>query len=785
MGCVWSSESAVVLSVPLYFCFTQLKTCPILCPLTFWELDSILVKSSKNKMSYNEESELMDLFRSVPCSLKGRFLSPKMEQQSTRIAGCSSLRGSSEDMLTFISSTGFLTQGLTTRCRMLSLAARIYDPLDPGSPYPVNQVRRIELHIFSDASQAACAACAYLRERIDFANSGSHLLEQQQNSSHVDQGSISLEAFRGKTCARNTGVVARLGGGLAVARQGKLTQRTAGQIEYWIEQVISPTRYSCYEFYATSHETAESQEIQVKEFGVKPNTAERVKEFVPFLDQDGFLRMCGQLRRSTLPPEFKHPVLQHNQLDVRDADQEPPRIGSSKPETRRRSESVHGQCRRVDAKPYQLKMERTNIVNPGDHLLDDSRVALAWIKEASARWKPFVSNQVQDIQESVSPQCWRYCLTKENPADIPSRGCPPGTLINTALWWHGPPCLMQSRENWPTEPVAKVDDNEHLTAERKTVKVLAGQIDGCGVEQVKESGIKPYSAERVREFKPFLDQDDLLRVGGRLRRSTLPPESKHSITLPHNHPVTELLIKDHPVRQMHAGINQTLVAIRTGFWIIRARNAIKKVIRSCPVCRRVDAQPYRLRMGDLPANRVTETLSFIHTGVDFAGPLFIRRDVQGHDARANKAYVCIFTCMTTRAVHQELLREQTTHSFLQGLRRFISRRGRPRVIQCDNFQSFKLADRFMQCLFRDSIWEKLQRKFIEERIRWKFITPRAPWCGGYWERLIRSIKNALRKTIRGALLKCDELHTVLCEIEVRINDGPLVLMGDDIGGEAA
>ncbi|KRX58849.1 hypothetical protein T09_13496 [Trichinella sp. T9] len=142
----------------------------------------------------------------------------------------------------------------------------------------------------------------------------------------------------------------------------------------------------------------------------------------------------------------------------------------------------------------------------------------------------------------------------------------------------------------------------------------------------------PDSAERVREFQPFLDQDGLLRVGARLRRSTLPPESKHPILLQHNHP-------DYHLRQMHAGVNQTLVAIRTGFWIVRDRNAIKKVIRSCPACRRVDAQPYRLRMGVLPADQVTETPPFIHTGVDFAGPLFIRRDVQGRDARASKAYV--------------------------------------------------------------------------------------------------------------------------------------------------
>ncbi|KRX74113.1 hypothetical protein T06_14333 [Trichinella sp. T6] len=549
-----------------------------------------------------------------------------------------------------------------------------------------------------------CAILKRFEERIDFANSGSHLLEQQQNSSHVDQGSISLETFRGKTCARNTGVVAQLGGGLAVARQGKLTQRTAGQIEYGIEQVINPTRYSCYEFYATSHETAESREIQVKEFGVKPNTAERVKEFVPFLDQDGFLRMCKQLRRSTMPPDFKHPVLQHNQL-VLEMLIKNHHVGQMHASDNQTLVAIRT---RVDAKPYQLKM--------GDHLLDDSRVALAWIKEASARWKPFVANRVQDIQESVSPQCWRYCPTKENPADIPSRGCPPGTLINTALWWHGPPCLMQSREIWPTQPVAKVDDNEHLTAEQKTVKVLAGQIDGRGVEQTRKHDGSEGS--RSRRFAKSGRTSEAIHSTSRVQTFNHPPTQSPG----------DRAANQRPPRQADACWHQ-----------------------SNPVSHQNMILDHQSQKRDKEGDHF------------MSGPLFIRPYVQGRDARANKAYVCIFTCMTTRAVHRELLRKQTTHSFLQGLRRFISRRARPR------------------CLFRDSIWEKLQRKFNEERIRWKFITPRAPWCGGYWERLIRSIKNALRKTIRGVLLKCDELHTFFCEIEARINDRPLVL----IGGEAA
>ncbi|KRY40810.1 Pao retrotransposon peptidase family protein [Trichinella spiralis] len=215
----------------------------------------------------------------------------------------------------------------------------------------------------------------------------------------------------------------------------------------------------------------------------------------------------------------------------------------------------------------------------------DSRVALAWIKGSPTRWKPLVANRVQEIQESASPQCWRYCPSKENPADISSR-------------------------------VKELSD-----AEARWLREV----------QVKEFGIKPDSAERVREFEPFLHQDGLLTVGASLRRFTMPPESKHPIIIPHNHPVTELLIKDHYVRQMQAGINQIVVAIRTRFWITRARNSAKKVILSCPVCRREDVQPYRLRMGDFPADRVTESPPFIHTGVDFAGPLFVLPEVQGRD----------------------------------------------------------------------------------------------------------------------------------------------------------
>ncbi|XP_003370071.1 conserved hypothetical protein [Trichinella spiralis] len=120
----------------------------------------------------------------------------------------------------------------------------------------------------------------------------------------------------------------------------------------------------------------------------------------------------------------------------------------------------------------------------------------------------------------------------------------------------------------------------------------------------------------------------------------------------------------------------------------------------------------------------------------------------------------------------------TTISFLAALRRFIARRGRPSVIFSDNFRTFKQADSFMRDLLRGNSACKIREELAMRQIEWKYSTDRAPWCGGYWERLVRSMKNALRKVLGKALLRSWELHTVLCELEARINDRPLTLLSE-------
>uniref|UniRef100_A0A5S6QDV9 Integrase catalytic domain-containing protein n=1 Tax=Trichuris muris TaxID=70415 RepID=A0A5S6QDV9_TRIMR len=73
----------------------------------------------------------------------------------------------------------------------------------------------------------------------------------------------------------------------------------------------------------------------------------------------------------------------------------------------------------------------------------------------------------------------------------------------------------------------------------------------------------------------------------------------------------------------------------------------------------------------------------------------------------------------------------------------------------------------------------MQKDMVSNDIEWTFITERAPWTSGYWERLVISVKTPLRKLLRNALLDEEELRTVLCEIEARINSRPLTFLGDD------
>ena len=180
----------------------------------------------------------------------------------------------------------------------------------------------------------------------------------------------------------------------------------------------------------------------------------------------------------------------------------------------------------------------------------------------------------------------------------------------------------------------------------------------------------------------------------------------------------------------------------------------------------------------MPEIRVDESPPFTHIGVDFAGPLFVKSRNQHNDEEL-KYYICLFTCASTRAVHLELVESLDVDSFIRAFRRFSARRGLPSTILSDNAKTFKTTAKEVKCLLRSP---KLHESLSYQGVKWKLIVERSPWQGGFWERLVRSVKRCLVKVVGRALLNFFELSTILVEIEAVINARPLTYVFDDSEG---
>ncbi|KAL9977059.1 hypothetical protein ACROYT_G014423 [Oculina patagonica] len=280
---------------------------------------------------------------------------------------------------------------------------------------------------------------------------------------------------------------------------------------------------------------------------------------------------------------------------------------------------------------------------------------------------------------------------------------------------------------------------------------------------------------RVSQFGLFLDDDGIIKCKGRITNAPLSVSTKTPILLPSKHAFTNLTVKHIHDLVKHSGIRDTLTTLRERFWILRGRETVKKIIRHCVVCRRFNAAPCKPPpFADLPNTRVSDDPPFTNVGLDFAGPFYVKENA--NNAECIKVYVCLFTCASTRAVHLELTRGLGVQDFLLSFRKFTSRKGLPANLQSDNAKTFKSASKDIRKLVRSpEVW----RYLTNNQITWNLIVEKAPWWGGYWEKLVRSVKSPIQKTIGRSTLTYDELSTLLTEIEGLINARPLTYVYDD------
>ena len=202
------------------------------------------------------------------------------------------------------------------------------------------------------------------------------------------------------------------------------------------------------------------------------------------------------------------------------------------------------------------------------------------------------------------------------------------------------------------------------------------------------------------------------------------------------------------------------------FWIVKGQSAVKKLLHQCTVCAWFNGRAYTVpESPQMPEFRFQECAAFSHVGLDDAGPLYDKDKEVGMNI-----WIALFTSGVSRALHLELVPDMTTEAFLRCFKRFATRRGTPLKIISDNSKTVKSANRELLQIQSDPVFKNF---FAQLHIQWCFHVEKALWWGRFFERLIRSVKNCLKKVVGNSTLILDELSTVIVEVEAVLNSRPL------------
>lgn len=462
----------------------------------------------------------------------------------------------------------------------------------------------------------------------------------------------------------------------------------------------------------------------------------------------------------------------------------------------------------------------------------DSSIVLAWLKTSYCKLNIFVSNRVASILELTENSEWRHVPTSLNPADYASRGVEACRLSNLDAWWNGPAFLYEPQCNWPQFAlntgidlpelkvnIALTDDQaikinfidferySKLSTLQRSLAYVLRFLNNCRPSNNKIYGVlQPEELEKsfkklvalsqqdsfphdlsilranqrlgskstILSLNPFFDQNDaVLRVGGRLTSSFYSFEKRHPMLLHAKHRLTRLLFQQEHLRLLHAPPQLLLGSTREFVWAVAGRGLARTVAQQCVTCRRAAATRNISAplMGALPSQRVTPDFPFISVNVDFAGP-FLITDRHGRGCKITKCYLAIFVCTRYKCLHLEAVSQLSTDSFILSLRRFISRRGKPREIYCDNARNFVGADKELSDCLKDG-HRSISNFASSEGIKFKFQPAYAPHFGGLHEAGVKLAKFHLKRVLGNSHLTFEELASLFSQVEAILNSRPL------------
>ncbi|KAG7295220.1 hypothetical protein JYU34_022191 [Plutella xylostella] len=456
------------------------------------------------------------------------------------------------------------------------------------------------------------------------------------------------------------------------------------------------------------------------------------------------------------------------------------------------------------------------------HLFCDSKIVLGWLDTSPVKVPAYIGNRVQEIKKHTVGMSWHFTPGLLNPADILSRGADPLDLVNNTLWKQGPDYLegnnynfhlahieepFQCTESIDTVCVTNVEDKvihplfEKYSTLYKTIRIMVyvlkfikickkktvnlGQISIGDFREALNSIIKGiqlhYFGEELKcitekkEIKgslkslhPFVDENGVLRVGGRLHHANINYSKKFPIILPKYCHITKLIIRQEHLALMHGGLKLTLSSLQQRYYIINSVRECKSVIHKCVVCCRHKAEASKQLMGSLPKDRVNPARVFERVGMDYCGPFDIKQSSK-RSSTVSKGYVALFVCFASKAVHIEVVSDMSSETFLAAFKRFVNRRGIPTDVFCDNSTTYKGSNNQLKELYKlhssKDFQESIHNYSLQKEIKFHFIPAYSPNHGGLWEASVKSLKYHLTY---------EQFNTIMIEIEGILNSRPLL-----------
>ena len=470
----------------------------------------------------------------------------------------------------------------------------------------------------------------------------------------------------------------------------------------------------------------------------------------------------------------------------------------------------------------------------------DSQIVLHWL-HSQKKLKQFISNRIKEINQTMPNAKWGYCPTKDNPADLLTRGIS-YKAFESSFWMEGPTWLKE-KSNWPkwnrsevlhlnVEPNQLQEENQTETTEvipltqstgiHKIINIsnyssltkllnITGYVlrflanmknltsRQTGPLSVKEMTTAQFTWILSCQQERFHKEIQNLKLSPNIK-TRLPLVRQLQLYLDkggylrcggriHNAPLSEstrfpfLLPSKHPLTALiilatHAAILHG--GVNSTVTALRQKFWIPSARQYVKSILRSCVTCRRV-CGKPYSTPDPPPLPKIRT--QQASPFTVTGvDFSGalyvHGMTGEeKVYVCLFTCGNTRAVHLEIVNDLSENSFLQAFRRFASRKSLPSIMISDNASTYLSAAKEIEELMNSV---KIHDTLKVQGTSWKFIPKRAPWYGGFWERLIGLTKSTLKKVLGRTFVSLISLQTVIVEIEAALNDRPLTYVSSDM-----